>query len=74
MNEGKTKGVNEMELSAQQQEELEMLLRKYDNIFQNPTGLPPRRSRGHAITLVEGQGAVNVRPYRYPHHHKQLLQ
>ncbi|GAU28429.1 hypothetical protein TSUD_54810 [Trifolium subterraneum] len=30
----------------------------------------PAREREHVINLVEGQGAVNVRPYRYPHHHK----
>jgi hypothetical protein len=61
-------------LSAQQQTEIELLLLEFDHVFQSPTGLPPRRSRDHAITLVEGQGPVNVRPYRYPHHHKNEIE
>jgi hypothetical protein len=74
LNEGKKKEVKEQELSVQQQRELERLLCRYENVFQTPSGLPPRRSRDHAITLIEGQGAVNVRPYRYPHHHKNEIE
>jgi hypothetical protein len=60
-------------LTEQQQKEMEKLLHKYDGVFQIPSGLPPKRSKDHAINLVEGQGAVNVRPYRYPHHHKNEI-
>ncbi|PNY17776.1 retrotransposon-related protein [Trifolium pratense] len=51
--------------------ELEEMLDKYVRVFQEPNGLPPERGRSHAITLMEGQGPVNVRPYWYPHHHKR---
>ncbi|KAI5404875.1 hypothetical protein KIW84_051874 [Lathyrus oleraceus] len=61
-------------LSAQLQRELETVLRKYDQVFQTVLGLPPKRNKEHAINLVEGQGAVNVRPYRYPHHHKSEIE
>ncbi|MCH81241.1 Ty3/gypsy retrotransposon protein, partial [Trifolium medium] len=61
-------------LSPQQQTELASLLHKHEQVFQTPSGLPPQRSKDHAIDLVEGQGAVNVRPYRYPHHHKNEIE
>jgi hypothetical protein len=51
-----------------------MLLDKFDRVFQSPTSLPPRRSRDHSITLVEVQVPVNVRSYRYPHHHKNEIE
>lgn len=52
--------------SEVQQRELHALLMRYDAVFQEPKGLPPKRKKEHAIVLVEGQGPVNVRPYRYP--------
>ncbi|KAI5401639.1 hypothetical protein KIW84_066204 [Lathyrus oleraceus] len=47
---------------------------KYARVFREPSGLPPRREMEHAINLVEGQGAVNVRFYRYPHYHKNEIE
>ena len=61
-------------LTPGQQEELERLLHKFSQVFQEPTGLPPIRGKKHAINLMEGQNAVNVRPYRYPHHHKNEIE
>lgn len=61
-------------LTPGQQEELERLLHKFSQVFQEPTGLPPIRGKEHAINLMEGQNAVNVRPYRYPHHHKNEIE
>ncbi|MCH80279.1 Ty3/gypsy retrotransposon protein, partial [Trifolium medium] len=61
-------------LSEHQHQELEEVLGKYAHIFQTPSSLPPRREKEHAINLINGHGAVNVRPYRYPHHHKNEIE
>jgi predicted aspartyl protease len=61
-------------LNTGQQRELEGLLSKYEIIFQEPKGLPPRRKKEHMINLKESHEAVNVRPYRYPHHHKNEIE
>ncbi|PNX92424.1 retrotransposon-related protein [Trifolium pratense] len=70
----KTKEGGNSSLSKTQQEELGKLLQKHEQAFQSPIGLPPKRSKDHAINLVEGHSAINVRPYRYPHHHKNEIE
>jgi hypothetical protein len=57
-----------------QQEELAELLNTFEKVFKEPTGLPPRRSKEHIINLRAGCDAVNVRPYRYLHHHKNEIE
>lgn len=47
-------------------EKIQKLLVEYDEIFQEPTSLPPHREHDHRIHLKEGTPPVNVRPYRYP--------
>ncbi|GAU22407.1 hypothetical protein TSUD_122930 [Trifolium subterraneum] len=70
----KTKGGGDSNLDEQQQIELGKLLEKHEQVFQSPSGLPPKRINDHAINLVEGHKAVNVRPYRYPYHHKNEIE
>ncbi|XP_057416557.1 uncharacterized protein LOC130711103 [Lotus japonicus] len=68
-----TKG-NESNLTFDQQRELLNLLDKYRGVFEAKSGLPPSRGREHCINIQEGQGPVNVRPYRYPHLHKNEIE
>lgn len=43
-------------------------------MFQTAICLPPKRNKKDVFNLVEGEGAVNVRPYRYPHHHNNEIE
>ncbi|CAL4917571.1 unnamed protein product [Urochloa decumbens] len=45
---------------------MESLLHAYDDLFAEPTGLPPARRHDHRIHLVPGTAPIAVRPYRYP--------
>ncbi|KAK7288441.1 hypothetical protein RIF29_01900 [Crotalaria pallida] len=62
------------DLTAEQVSELRSVLEKFPEVFQAPQGLPPPRNYDHRINLIPGQGPVNVRPYRYPHFHKDEIQ
>ena len=46
-------------------EEIQQVIASFADIFEEPTGLPPRRSCDHKMPLVEGACPVNIRPYRY---------
>ena len=52
---------------------IQMILRKHQSIFKPPHGLPPPRPHDHHIPLLPNTGSVNVRPYRYPHSHKNTI-
>lgn len=45
--------------------EIQHLLDKYEDVFREPTELPPKRPCDHQITLVPRAQPVDVRPYRY---------
>ncbi|KAM3330169.1 hypothetical protein ACQJBY_026885 [Aegilops geniculata] len=46
-------------------EEIQQVIASFADNFEEPAGLPPRRSCDHKIPLVEGARPVNIRPYRY---------
>ncbi|OIT04928.1 hypothetical protein A4A49_55025, partial [Nicotiana attenuata] len=50
--------------------ENEELLSNYPEVCEQASGLPPRRSRDHAITIKSETQPPNIRPYRYPHSQK----
>jgi hypothetical protein len=54
-----------------QHPEIEALIQKYDKVFQDlPMKLPPERKIEHIIEVKPDSTPVNIKPYRYPHHHK----
>lgn len=42
------------------------VLFEYEDVFEEPSQLTPQRAYDHLIPLKEGDGPVDVRPYRYP--------
>ncbi|KAK1653770.1 hypothetical protein QYE76_071575 [Lolium multiflorum] len=42
-----------------------MVLNSFEDVFAEPTGLPPHRRADHTIPLMPGASPVNLRPYRY---------
>uniref|UniRef100_A0A0E0CZI5 Reverse transcriptase domain-containing protein n=1 Tax=Oryza meridionalis TaxID=40149 RepID=A0A0E0CZI5_9ORYZ len=50
------------------------VLTQFQDVFEEPTQLPPSRSCDHTIPLLPGSKPVNVRPYRLPHHKKNALE
>ncbi|KAJ4753430.1 polyprotein [Rhynchospora pubera] len=50
--------------------ELREVLDHYAELFDEPKGLPPKRSIDHQIPLTPGAKPVNLRPYRYSYFQK----
>lgn len=55
-------------------EAMKFILDKYQEVFQEPHELPPRRRQDHAINIKDGCGPVSVRPYGYAHHQKDEIE
>jgi hypothetical protein len=45
--------------------QVQLLLDQYEDLFQEPTTLPPQRPFDHHIQLLPGAPPVNIRPYKY---------
>lgn len=58
----------EPEITLQAQElhpDLVQLLLEFDDIFSEPTELPPRRECDHTVPLIPGAQPVNIKQYRH---------
>ena len=55
-------------------EVLHELLGSFNDVFEEPKGLPPTRSHDHKILLKEDSTPVCVRPYRYPYFQKTEIE
>ncbi|CAJ2672993.1 unnamed protein product [Trifolium pratense] len=64
----------EKESSSEIPSDLEEILQQFHEVFKDEIQLPPERSQVHHIKLFPGHGAINVRPYRYPHHQKEEIE
>jgi hypothetical protein len=54
--------------------EIKQLLEEFEDLFQEPTQLPPTREVDHHIILQEGTTPINVRPYRYAYFQKAEIE
>ncbi|XP_071687165.1 uncharacterized protein [Rutidosis leptorrhynchoides] len=56
----------DVQKEEKQSEGLTILLNEFNDIFEVPTSLPPKRTFDHRIPLKEGTQPLNIRPYRHP--------
>ncbi|XP_027127810.1 uncharacterized protein [Coffea arabica] len=54
--------------------EMKELLDRFDEVFVEPQGMPPRRSHDHSIPLKEGATPFQVRPYTCPYVQKSKIE
>ena len=54
--------------------EIEKVLEEFQDVFKEPTDLPPSRSCDHVIALEKDAKIVNQRCYRVPHHQKNVME
>ncbi|TYK18018.1 Retrotransposable element Tf2 [Cucumis melo var. makuwa] len=54
--------------------DVQNVLGKFNDVFESPESLSPRRSIEHQIHLKTGTNPVNVRPYRYAFHQKAEME
>ena len=55
-------------------QEIVAVLDNFQDAFELPKGLPPKRSCDHKILLMEGSNPPNIRPYRMPHTQKNAVE
>ncbi|KAL4017058.1 hypothetical protein IC575_024732 [Cucumis melo] len=53
---------------------VQMMLKQFEDVFEWPEQLPPRRKIEHHIHLKEGTNPINVRPYRYGYQQKAEME
>ncbi|KAJ4813235.1 polyprotein [Rhynchospora pubera] len=49
---------------------IKLLLDSFEDVFQEPSTLPPTRSIDHQIPLLPDSKPINLRPYRFSHYQK----
>lgn len=62
------------EENKQFQEELDALLQQFEDVFEEPTSLPPHREYDHQIILKDESLPTSVRPYRHPRNQKEAIE
>lgn len=64
----------EDELYSPTPHNIQQVLDQFEDLFQEPTSLPPRRACDHYIPLMPGAQPGNIRPYRHKPEHKSEIE
>jgi hypothetical protein len=54
--------------------QIQVVVRQFSHLFQEPTSVPPSRDVDHHIPLVPGAQPVNIRPYKYSPQQKSEIE
>lgn len=57
-----------------QNKALNSLLEQFQDVFEEPKGLPPPREFGHAIPFIQKEATVNIRSYWYSFFQKNEIE
>lgn len=71
---GDASSVQFLQINSVQMMEIQAVLMEFDDIFQEPTELPPRHACDHTIPLIPEAQPVNMRPYRHKPEHKNEIE
>ncbi|XP_075077224.1 uncharacterized protein LOC142163967 [Nicotiana tabacum] len=58
----------------EQYTKISALLQQYSEVFKEPTEMPPQRECDYIINLFLGARPFNLRPYRYSHDQKDVVE
>ncbi|KAL4021245.1 hypothetical protein IC575_020039 [Cucumis melo] len=72
-NNGKVE-LNSTEATFTELDPIHIVLKQYEDIFEWPKKLPPRREIKHHIYFKESTDPINVRPYTYGYHQKEEME
>ncbi|XP_022032970.1 uncharacterized protein LOC110934084 [Helianthus annuus] len=61
-------------IEGHESEQMNALLTEFDDVFQEPKSLPPKRSCDHKIQLINESAVINQRAYRYPIGQKDVIE
>jgi hypothetical protein len=63
------------EMVKSQHPDIQALIQTYDKVFQDLSiKLPPERNIEHIIEVKPDSAPINIKPYRYSHHHKTKIE
>ncbi|GMI89777.1 hypothetical protein HRI_002647000 [Hibiscus trionum] len=53
---------------------IQVLLKEFWDVFEEPKDLPPERAQDHRIPLINEDAVIKVKPYRYPSVQKDIIE
>lgn len=66
--------LDKQEGASEMTSEVKELLDSYEDVFQTPSELPPKRMQDHHIPIKAGSQPVNAHPYRCPYFQKEEIE
>ena len=64
----------QMDSESSGSKEVQLVLDEFEEVFEVPNELPPKRSHDHTIPLMPNTPPVNIRPYKHPHGQKDAIE